>query len=69
VKPVFVLSYWIKRLKILRSKLHSHGDFLNALISCSVKCLRGYKLFFDLISVVDLVQDLASTVQCFRCDS
>jgi hypothetical protein len=47
-------------------KVLFHGDFLNTLTSCSMKCLQGYKLFFDPIFVVDLTRGLASTVSCFR---
>jgi hypothetical protein len=43
-----------------------NGGFLNAPIRSSVKWLRGYKLFFDLVFIVDLARGLASTVPCFR---
>jgi hypothetical protein len=46
-------------------KLYFHGDFLNVVIRCSVKCLWRYKLFFDLIFIVDLARGLASTIVCF----
>jgi hypothetical protein len=64
-----ILESPAKRLEDLWFKLLSRSDFLNALIRCSVKCLRGYKLFFDSIYVVDLARILISTVLCFRCSS
>jgi hypothetical protein len=47
----------------------SYGDFLNTPIRCSVKYLRGYKLSFDLIFIVDLARVPTSTVSCFYCGS
>jgi hypothetical protein len=49
--------------------LRVHGDFSNAPTRCSVKCLWGYKLFFDLIFIVDLARVFADTDLCFRCGS
>jgi hypothetical protein len=34
----------------------------------SMKYLGGYKLFFELIFIIDLAHDLVTTVLCFRCD-
>jgi hypothetical protein len=67
--PVLILSCRIKRLEVLWFKLFFHGDFLNVSISCLVKCLWGYKPFFDLIFVVDLVRGLAGIDLCFYCSS
>jgi hypothetical protein len=58
-----------KNLEGLAFNLLSRGDFPNAPTRYSVKCLRGYKLFFDLILIVDLARSLASTVLYFRCGS
>jgi hypothetical protein len=57
--PVLLLSCRIESL--------SRCDFLNAPTRCSVKWLLGYKLFFDLIFVIDLACSLTSTVLCFHC--
>jgi hypothetical protein len=46
---VFVLSHRIKSLEDLWSKLFSRGSFSNTSIKCSVKYLRGDKLFFESI--------------------
>jgi hypothetical protein len=57
--PVLLLSCRIESL--------SCCDFLNAPTRCSVKWLLGYKLFFDLIFVIDLACSLTSTVPCYHC--
>jgi hypothetical protein len=54
---------------LTKFKLLSRGDFLNVFTRCSVKCLRGYKLSFDLIFIVDLARIHTSIVSCFRCGS
>jgi hypothetical protein len=46
---VFVLSHRIKSLEDLWSKSFSCGSFPNTPIKCSVKYLRGDKLFFESI--------------------
>jgi hypothetical protein len=43
------LSHRIESLEDLWSKLFSHGSFPNTPTRCSVKCLRGDKLFFESI--------------------
>jgi hypothetical protein len=60
------LSHRIESLEDLWSKSFSRGSFPNTPTRCSVKCLRGGKLFFELISVVDLARGLASTILYFR---
>jgi hypothetical protein len=64
---VVLLSYRIKRLEDSWSKSFFRGSFLNTPTKC--KCLRGYKLFFESIFVVDLTRDLASTILSFHCSS
>jgi hypothetical protein len=66
---VYLLSHRIKRLEDSWFKLFFHGDFLNTSTRCSVKCLWGHKLSFDLIFIIDLACVLASTVSYFRCGS
>jgi hypothetical protein len=63
------LSHRIKRLEVSWFKSLFRGGFLNAPTRCSVKCLCGYKLFFDPIFIVDLARSLASTVLYLRCSS
>jgi hypothetical protein len=46
---VYLLSHQIKRFEDSWFKSFFRGDFSNAPTRCSVKCLWGYKLFFDLI--------------------
>jgi hypothetical protein len=58
-----------QKLKDLWFKSLFHGDFLNVPTRCSVKCLCGYKLFFDSIFVVDLVRGLTDIDLCFCCSS
>jgi hypothetical protein len=65
-KPVLLLSHQIKSLKDSWSKSFFHSSFTNTRTSCSVKCLRGDKLFFELIFIIDLSCGLTSTVSCFR---
>jgi hypothetical protein len=65
-KPVLLLSHQIKSLKDSWSKLFFRGSFMNTSTSCSVKYLRGDKLFFESIFVIDLSCGLMSTVPCFR---
>jgi hypothetical protein len=69
VIPSMILESPINRLEDLRFKLFSNGCFPNAPTRCSVKCLKVYKLFFDLIFIVDLTYGLASTISCFCCSS
>jgi hypothetical protein len=45
----------------LWSKLFSHGSFPNTHTKCSVKCLRGDKLFLSQVFVVDLLCGLISS--------
>jgi hypothetical protein len=52
------LSHRMRRLEVSLSGLYFCGDFSNAPTSCSVKYLRGYKLFFELISIIDLTEVL-----------
>jgi hypothetical protein len=54
-----------KKLEGLTFNLLSRSDFLNLSTRCSVKCPRGYKLFFDPILIVDLACSLISTLPCF----
>jgi hypothetical protein len=63
--PVVLLSYRIESLDNSWSKSFSRGSFPNTPIRCLVKCLRGDKLFFESIFIVDLSCGLASTVQWF----
>jgi hypothetical protein len=60
----FLSYFWAIGLKNSRfsSLTCTPVVILNASIRCSVKCLWGYKLFFDSIYVVDLACYLASTV-------
>jgi hypothetical protein len=67
--PALLLSYRIKKLEDLWSKSFFRGHFAKTHTRCSVKCLRGDKLFFELIFVVDLSRGLTSTIPCFLCSS
>jgi hypothetical protein len=67
--PGMILESPINKLEDLRFKLFLNGCFSNTPTRCSVKCLKVYKLFFDLIFIVDLTHDLASIIPCFRCSS
>jgi hypothetical protein len=49
-----LLSHRIKRLEDSRSKSFFRGSFSNTPTRSSVKWLRGDKLFFESIFVVDL---------------
>jgi hypothetical protein len=51
---VLISSHRTKRLEDSWFKSLSCGNFPNTPTRCSVKCLKGYKLFFELISIVDL---------------
>jgi hypothetical protein len=68
VKPVSLLNHRIKRLEFSYSVLYFHGGFLNTPVSCSVKCVRGLELPFDLFlgTVVSHLTLLVSIV-VFRC--
>jgi hypothetical protein len=44
-----------RKSQVLWSKWFSRGSFSNTPTRCSVKCLRGYKLFFESISCVVLL--------------
>jgi hypothetical protein len=66
-KPVYLLSRRIKIFDDSLFKLLSHGGFLDASTRCSVKYLCGYKLFFDLIFIVDLACGLADNDLYFCC--
>jgi hypothetical protein len=68
-KLILLLSHRIKRIDDSWFKSFFYGDFSNASTRCSVKCLRGHKLFFDLIFAVDFTRILASIVSCFHCVS
>jgi hypothetical protein len=65
-KLVSFLSHRIKRLEGSWFKLLSCSDFSNAPTRCSVKFLLGYKLFFDLIFIIDLARGHVSIISCFR---
>jgi hypothetical protein len=67
--PVLFLNCWIEKLKVLLFKLVTYGDFLNTPSRCSVKCLWGYRLFFDLIFVINLARSFTGIDLCFRCGS
>jgi hypothetical protein len=49
--------------------LHFHGVFSNTSAKCSVKYLWGYKMFFDLILIIDLARGLSGIDLCFYCVS
>jgi hypothetical protein len=66
---VLLLSYRIKKLEDSWFKLLFRSDFLNTPTRYSVKCIRGHKLFFDSIFIVDLGRGLASSIPCFHCGS
>jgi hypothetical protein len=64
--PVLFLSRRIEKLKVLLFKLVSYDDFLNTSSRCSVKYLWGYRLFFDLIFVINLACSFTGIDLCFR---
>jgi hypothetical protein len=65
---VLFFSYRIKKLEFFYFQPFSHGGFLNTSERCSVKYLRGLKLIFGLIFIVNLTRVHASIDSCFHCD-
>jgi hypothetical protein len=69
-KPILVLSYRIKKLKVSGYLSFLHDGFSNMPVSYSVKYIRGLELLFNsfLATIVSFVSLLASIV-VFLCVS
>jgi hypothetical protein len=67
--PGVLLSHRIDSLEDLCSKLFSRSSFSDTSTKCSVKCLRGDKLFLSRVLVVDLLCDLISSSPCLHYSS
>jgi hypothetical protein len=66
---VVFLSYRIKKLEVSWFQMFFSNGFSNALVTCSVKCIRGLELSFGLIFINNLTRVVDSINSCFRCGS